>query len=63
MASRSTKNDIDQIIDGCTGVGNLLDELTLLRAALRAYTEGMAPDEAVAWACQQLSNSLTKRTA
>lgn len=56
-----TKNDIEQIIDGCTGVGSVLDELTLLRASLRAYLEGMTAEEAVAWACQELSNSLTNR--
>lgn len=52
--------DIDQIIDDCTGVGSYLDELTLLRVALRAYLDGMDPSDAVAWACQLLSDSLTK---
>lgn len=55
------QNDLNEILDGCTGVGTILDELTLIRASLRAYMEGMDPADAVAWASQQLSDSLTKR--
>lgn len=57
-----TQRDIEAIIDGCTGVGELMDELTLLRVSLRAYCEGRDPQEAVAWACEQLSNSITKHS-
>lgn len=57
------KNDIEEIIDGCTGAVTLMDELTLLRASLRAYLEGMTAAEAVAWASQQLSDSLTQHTS
>lgn len=57
-----TQLDIEAIIDGCTGVGELMDELTLLRVSLRAYLEGKDPADAVAWACEQLSNSITKHT-
>lgn len=60
MANSQTRLDIEQIIDGCTCVGTILDELTLLRVALRCYLEGMDPEDAVAWACEQLSNSLSK---
>lgn len=52
--------DIDFIIQECTGVGNLLDELALLRISLRAYCDGAKPEDAVLWACRQLSDSLTK---
>lgn len=54
------RNDIDFIIQECTGVGNLLDELALLRISIRAYCEGAKPEDAVLFACKELSNSLTK---
>jgi len=54
------QNDLNEIIDGVTGVGSILDELTLLRVSIKCYLEGMSPAEAVAWACQQLSDSITK---
>jgi hypothetical protein len=54
--------DIAEIIDGTTGLGgsNFLDELTLLRVALRLYLDGHEPDEAVARASQMMSDSLSK---
>ena len=55
----NTLNDIYEIVENCTGVGTLLDELTLLRTSLKAYCNGAEPDEAVAWAAKQLSDSLT----
>lgn len=57
MAIRS---DLEIIIDGCTCVGSVLDELTLLRTALRLYDSGLDPADAVAKACEMLSDSLTK---
>lgn len=54
------KSDLDRIIDDCTGVGDILDELSLLRVSLRAYVEGMNPGDAVAYASEQLSNSITQ---
>jgi hypothetical protein len=57
----ATSDDIPFIIDQCTGVGTLLDELTLLRTALRLYAqEGMTAPDAVARASEMLSNALTK---
>ena len=55
----NTLNDIYEIVESCTGVGTLLDELTLLRTSLKAYCNGAEPNEAVAWAAKQLSDSLT----
>lgn len=55
-----TSEDIPWIIDQCTGVGTLLDELTLLRTALKLYAEGMPRADAMARASQLLSNALTK---
>lgn len=64
MADRDpqTQADIGHIIDACTGVGSVLDELTLLRASLRAYADGSEAEDAVAWSCQQMSDSITKTT-
>ena len=56
----NTLNDIYFIVEQCTGVGTLLDELTLLRTSLKAYCNGAEPDEAVAWAAKQLSDSISK---
>jgi len=52
-------DDIYKIIESCTGVGTLLDGLTLIRTALKAYCNGADPDEAVAWAAEQLSDTIT----
>lgn len=60
MADSQLQIDIDTIISACTGVGNLLDELTLLRTSLRLYSAGQDPADAVATACNMLSNSLTQ---
>lgn len=57
-----TLEDIYQIVESCTCVGSVLDELTMLRIALKAYCNGADPDEAVAWASKQLSDSITKQT-
>lgn len=59
----ATSDDIPFIIDQLTGVGSVLDELTLLRASLRLYAEGMPAADAVARACEMLSDSITKRPA
>jgi len=65
MTRRDPKqiDDIEAIIDQCTGVGGLLDELTLLRVSLRLYLEGHNPANAVARASQLLSDSITKTAA
>lgn len=57
-----TQLDLAEIIDETTGLGgsNFLDELTLLRVALRLYLDGLAPADAVAKACQMMSDSLSK---
>ena len=54
-------DDIYEIVESCTGVGTLLDELTLLRTSLKAYCNGADPDEAVAWAAKQLSDSISNQ--
>lgn len=57
----ATSKDITYIIDSLTCVGSVLDELTLLRTALRLYAQdGMTAEDAVARACEMLSNSVTK---
>lgn len=38
-----------------------MDEVALLRIALRAYMEGQSAEDAVAWAAWQISNSLTQQ--
>jgi len=62
MRDFQTQLDIDQIINETTGLGgsNFLDELTLLRVALRLYLDGMDPTDAVAKACEMMSDSLAK---
>jgi hypothetical protein len=55
-----TQADLNRLLDLATGTGlSLLDELTLLRAALRRYLETGDPDEAVAWAAKEISNSVS----
>ena len=53
------RDDLDYILLAVTQLPNVLDELALLRVAIRAYQEGRSAEEAVAWAAQQISNSLT----
>lgn len=60
MAQRNLSLDLDQLLDACAGLGSTLDELTILRASLRFYAEGMTPQDAVAEACALYSNALTK---
>ena len=57
-----TQLDIARIIDETTGLGgsNFLDELTLLRVALRLYLDGHTPADAVAKSCKMMSDSLSK---
>lgn len=57
----NASDDIPYIIDQLTCVGSVLDELTLLRTALRLYAqEGYSAQDAVARACEMLSYSITK---
>jgi hypothetical protein len=56
----ATGSDIHKIINATTCVGTLLDELTLLRVALRLYADGMTAEDAIAKACEMLSDSLSK---
>jgi hypothetical protein len=56
----ATSDDIHYIIDQLTCVGSIMDELTVLRVALRLYADGMNARDAVARACEMLSNSITK---
>jgi hypothetical protein len=62
MAQNNLQTDLDHIITSCTCVGSVLDELTLLRAALRLYADGSSAEDAVAEACHMMSDSVTKYT-
>lgn len=62
MADTQLKADLDHIIDSCTCVGSVLDELTLLRATLRLYADGSSAEDAVAEACHMMSDSITKHS-
>ena len=55
-----TLDDIYKIVESCTGVGTLFDELTLLRTSLKAYCNGADPEEAVAWAAKQMIDIITR---
>lgn len=59
MADRNPHDDLHAIVDQCTCVGSIRDELALLRAAIRAYANGAGADDAVAYASRLLSDSLT----
>ncbi len=50
--------DLNHILDQVTGLP-LLDELSLLRISLRRYAETGDAVEAVAWAAEQISNSVS----
>lgn len=52
--------EINFIIDQLTAVGTVRDELTLLRVALKLYADGASKEDAVARACEMLSNSVTQ---
>lgn len=62
MTLMALKSDLEIIIDGCTCVGTVFDELTLLRTALRLYDSGLDPEDAVAKASEMLSDSLTQKS-
>jgi hypothetical protein len=55
-----TKKDIDVILHNCMGAATILDELTLIRTALRLYLDGHEPTDAVAKAAEALSLSISK---
>jgi hypothetical protein len=59
---RQTSQDLDRLLRETVGTGTVLDELTLLRTALRLYCEGLEPGEAIAQAAHMLSDSLTKQS-
>lgn len=54
----ATRQDIDRILTLVLGARNTLDELALLRAALRRYMETGDPEEAVAWAARQIADTI-----
>lgn len=58
MLTPAQRTDLDHILTGATGAATPLDELALLRIALRAYSEGMAAPDALAWAAEQISKTL-----
>jgi hypothetical protein len=59
---RQTRQDLDLLLRETVGAGTVLDELTLLRTALRLYCQGQDPGEAIAQAAHMLSDSLTKQS-
>jgi hypothetical protein len=59
MLQEPFKSDLDYILQQATQAATPQDELALLRISLRAYMEGMNATDSLAWAAQQLSNSLT----
>jgi hypothetical protein len=50
--------DLEYILDQSTGA-TLLDELSLIRISLRRYLETGDAREAVAWAAEKISNSVS----
>lgn len=54
------KRDIQTILEKSTHCQTTLDELALLRIALRRYLETNDAEEAVAWAAREISTSLSK---
>lgn len=63
MQQKDFQTDLDYILTSVTGATTVLDELTLLRAALRYYAEGHSAEDSVAWAAHQISNSITNSTS
>lgn len=55
-----TKKDLQNLLSQTSGCQTPLDELALIRAALRRYLETGDAEEAVAWAARELSNSLSR---
>ena len=56
------QEELNTILQAVTGAATPGDELALLRVSLRKWAEGMPPAEAVAWAAENLSLSLSKFT-
>lgn len=52
------QNDLDYILTHCLGLP-LMDELAMIRASIRRYSETGNAEEAVAWAAEQISNSVS----
>lgn len=59
MLQQSQKSDLDYILQQATQAATPQDELALLRTSLRAYMEGKSAPDAVAWAANALSKSIT----
>lgn len=53
------QNDLDYILTHCLGTTTLLDEVAMIRASIRRYSETGNAEEAVAWAAEQISNSVS----
>lgn len=58
--TESVRNDIEFILENSMFAGTLLDELSLLRIALRAYLDGAEPGVAIAWAAGKISDTITQ---
>ena len=52
--------DLDQLLTAALGCASPLDELSLLRVALRRYIQSGDPAEAVAWAAETLGAAFTR---
>jgi hypothetical protein len=57
--SQQIRNDLDYILTQAQGTTTMLDELSLIRIAIRRYAETGNAEEAVAWAAGQISNSVS----
>ncbi len=57
---QSVREDLDYILqEAVMKAATVLDELTLLRTALRRYAETGDAREAIAWASGRMSDSIT----
>jgi hypothetical protein len=57
-ANTKLQNDLDYILNQARGT-TLLDELAMIRAAIRRYAETGNAEDSVAWAAEQISNSVS----
>lgn len=57
------KIDLDHILQEALTACTTHDELSLIRVSLRRYSDTGDAKEAVAWAAQKLSDSLTSITS
>lgn len=59
MLPPNIDEDIRYILETVIGAAGPADELALLRVSLRRYLEGQSAVDAVAWAAEELSKSIS----